>query len=139
MRKIDPQAWALLIDEDGFLTEGTGSNFFIIKDNHLLTPEPRNVLRGVTRQTVLELAARLALPCRECNLEPYDVMTADEAFFTSTPFSLMPATRFNGHAIGTGAVGPITQRLMAAWNAMVEVDMVAQARLYAEQVKQGQV
>ena len=139
VRKIDPQAWALLIDEDGFLTEGTGSNFFIVKENHLLTPEPRNVLRGVTRQTVLELAARLGLPCRECNLEPYDVMTADEAFFTSTPFSIMPATRFNGHAVGAGVVGPITQRLMEAWNALVEVDMVAQARLYAEQVKQGQV
>lgn len=99
------------------------------------------MLRGVTRQTVLELAARLGLPCRECNLEPYDVMTADEAFFPSTPFSIMPATRFNGHAVGAGVVGPITQRLMDAWNALVEVevDMVAQARLYAEQVKQGQV
>lgn len=131
-QKIDPQAWALLLDEDGFLTEGTGANFFLIKENQLFTPEPRNVLRGVTRQSVMELAERLDLSCRECNLEPYDLMIADEAFFTSTPFSIMPATRFNGHAIGTGAPGPLTQQLMEAWDQMVEVDMVAQAQSYAE-------
>jgi branched-chain amino acid aminotransferase len=133
-QKVDPQAWALLMDEDGFLTEGTGSNFFVVKDGGLLTPEPRNVLRGVTRQSVLELAQRLELPCRECNLEPYDVMTAEEAFFTSTPFTIMPATRFNGHAVGTGEPGPVTRRLMSAWDQMVEVDMVAQARAFAEEV-----
>ncbi|MBV7330576.1 aminotransferase class IV [Chloroflexi bacterium TSY] len=138
-QKVDPNAWALLIDEDGFLTEGTGSNFFLVKDEQLLTPEPRNILRGVTRQATLELANRLDLPCRECNLEPYDVMTADEAFFTSTPFSIMPATRFNGHAIGAGRPGPVTQRLMDAWNQMVEVDMVAQAQAYAAMVRNGNV
>ena len=134
-QKVDPQAWPLLVDEDGFLTEGTGSNFFLVKDGGLLTPEPRNILRGVTRQAVLELAERLGIPCRERNLEPYDVMTADEAFFTSTPFTLMPATRFNCHDVGTGAPGPVTLRLMSAWNRMVEVDMVEQARAFAENVE----
>ena len=135
-QKVDPQAWALLVDDDGFLTEGTGSNFFVVRDGRLLTPEPRNILRGVTRQAVLELAQRLELPCQECNLEPYDVMTADEAFFTSTPFTIMPATRFNGHAVGCGEPGPVTLRLMSAWNQMVEVDMAAQARACAE-IAQG--
>lgn len=136
-QKVDPEAWALLTDEDGFLTEGTGSNFFVVKDGDLLTPEPRNILRGVTRQAVLELAESLDLACQQCNLEPYDVMTADEAFFTSTPFTIMPATRFNGHDVGTGEPGPVTQRLMSAWNQMVEVDMVAQARAFAEEVEEG--
>jgi len=136
-QKVDPEAWALLTDEDGFLTEGTGSNFFVVKDGGLLTPEPRNILRGVTRQAVLELAESLGLSCGECNLEPYDVMTADEAFFTSTPFTIMPATRFNGHDVGTGEPGPVTRRLMSAWNQMVEVDMVAQARAFAEEVEKG--
>ena len=136
-QKVDPEAWALLTDEDGFLTEGTGSNFFVVKDSGLLTAEPRNILRGVTRQAVLELAESLGLSCRECNLEPYDVMTADEAFFTSTPFTIMPATRFNGHDVGTGEPGPVTKRLMSAWNQMVEVDMVAQARGFAEEVGDG--
>lgn len=136
-QKVDAEAWALLTDEDGFLTEGTGSNFFVVKDGGLLTAEPRNILRGVTRQAVLELAESLELSCRECNLEPYDVMTADEAFFTSTPFTIMPATRFNGHAVGAGEPGPVTRRLMSAWNQMVEVDMVAQARAFAEEVGKG--
>lgn len=135
VKKIDPQAWALLLDEDGFITEGTRANFFIIKDGQLLTPEPRNILRGVTRQTVLTLAHELGLPCRECNIEPYDVITADEAFYTSTSFSILPATRFNGHPIGSGRPGPITERLIGAWNEMVGVDIKAQARMYAELTK----
>ena len=136
-QKADPEAWALLTDEDGFLTEGTGSNFFVVKDGGLLTPEPRNILRGVTRQAVLELAESIGLACQQCNLEPYDVMTADEAFFTSTPFTIMPATRFNGHDVGSGEPGPVTRRLMSAWNQMVEVDMAAQARAFAEEVEDG--
>jgi len=135
--KIDPKAWALLTDDDGFITEGTGSNFFIVKGGNLFTPEPRNVLRGVSRQSVMELAETLELSCRECNLDSYDVATADEAFFTSTPFSIMPATRFNGYPIGDGVPGPITLRLIAAWSEMVGVDIVAQAKRYAEEAKKG--
>ncbi len=135
VKKIDPQAWALLLDEDGFITEGTRSNFFIIKDGQLLTAEPRNILRGVTRRNVLNLARELGLPCREGNIEPYDAITADEAFFTGTSFSILPATRFNGHPIGSGRPGPITQRLIGAWNEMVGVDIKAQARMFAEMAK----
>ncbi len=120
-----------MLDEDGFVTEGTRSNFFIIKDGQLLTAEPRNILRGVTRQNVLALARELGLPCRECNIEPYDVITADEAFYTGTSFSILPATRFNGQPIGRGRPGPITERLIGAWNEMVGVDIKAQARMYA--------
>lgn len=134
VKKIDPKAWALLLDE-GFITEGTRSNFFIIKDGQLLTSEPRNILRGVTRQQVLALARELGLPCRECNIEPYDVITADEAFYTGTSFSILPATRFNGHPIGSGRPGPITERLIGAWNELVGVDIKAQARMYAELTK----
>jgi branched-chain amino acid aminotransferase len=106
--------------------------FFIIKDGQLLTAEPRNILRGVTRKNVLELVRDLGLPCLECNIEPYDVITADEAFYTGTSFSILPATRFNGHSIGSGQPGPITERLIGAWNEMVGVDIKAQARMYAE-------
>ena len=134
-KKIDPYAWALLLDEDGFITEGTRSNFFIIKDGQLLTAEPRNILRGVTRQNVLALAREVGLPCRECNIEPYDVITADEAFYTGSSFSILPATRFNGHSIGNGRPGPTTERLIGAWNEMVGVDIKAQARMFAELAK----
>ena len=134
VKKVDPKALALLTDEDGFITEGTGANFFIAKGGELFTPEPRNILRGVTRQAIMELAAELGLCCYERNLEPYDVATADEAFFVTTPFVLLPATRFNTQPVGTGAVGPTTQRLLNAWSEMVSVDIVAQAKRYAEEV-----
>lgn len=131
-RKVDPQAWALLTDDDGFITEGAGANFFIVKGGGLITPEPRNILRGVTRQALMELAAEVQLPCREGNLEPYDVLTAEEAFFTSTTYSIIPVTRFNGHTLGDGKVGPVTRRLFQEWSSMVGVDIVAQAREYAQ-------
>jgi branched-chain amino acid aminotransferase len=134
-RRVDPKAWALLTDEDGFITEFTGANFFLVKDGALFTPEPRNILLGITRKAVMELAAQMKLSCRECNLEPYNVMTADEAFATTTPFCIVPVTRLDGHAIGNGKPGPVTQRLIAAWNEMVGVDTVAQAKKYAEQAR----
>lgn len=136
-RKIDPGTWALLTGEDGFITEGTGSNFFIVKDGRLLTPKPHNILRGVTRQAVIELAAQLDLRCQECDLDPYDVIAAEEAFFTATSFSIMPVTRFNGQPINSGLPGPITNRLIAAWSEMVSVDIIAQAKEYARVAQAG--
>jgi branched-chain amino acid aminotransferase len=130
-RQVDPQAWALLTDEDGFLTEGSGANFFLVRRGELLTPEPRNILRGVTRQVTMTLAARLGIPCRECNLEGYDVVTADEAFFTSTPFVMVPVARFNGHVVGDRVPGPVFRRLLTAWCELAGVNIVAQAREYA--------
>jgi branched-chain amino acid aminotransferase len=62
-------------------------------------------------------------------------MTANEAFFTATSFSIMPATRFNGHPIGDGAPGPVTRRLIKAWSEMVGVDIIAQAKDYARQAQ----
>ena len=56
VKKVDPEAWALLTDEDGFITEGTGANFFIVKAGELFTPEGRNILRGVSRQALIEIA-----------------------------------------------------------------------------------
>ena len=134
-RKIDPAASALLTDEDGFITEGTGNNFFLVKDGELFTPEPRNILRGVTRQTVMDLAGDLGIPCHERNLEPYDVSAADEAFITSTTIALLPATRFNGQPIGDGQVGPMVHSLLDAFSEMVGVDIVAQAKRYKQEAE----
>lgn len=126
-----PDAWALLLDPDGFVAEGTGANFFIAADGKLMTPEGRNILRGTRRAYVLDLARRLGIPAEERNIELYDVIHADEAFFTSTPFSLMPCTKINGLAIGNGRVGPMTKRLLGEWSKDVGVDIVAQAKAYA--------
>ena len=133
--RIDPEARALLTEEDGCITEGSGGNFFLVKDGELYTPEPRNILRGVTRKVVMELAAKLRISCVERNVEPYDLMTADEAFFTATSFSILPVTRFNGQPVGQGTPGPVTGRLVAAWCDMVGVDIAEQARAYARLVE----
>jgi branched-chain amino acid aminotransferase len=127
----DPNAWALLLDPDGFVCEGTGSNFFIVKDGKLLTPEPRNILRGVSRQYVLELAGELCIPAEERNLEIYDIAEADEAFFTATPFCMIPCTQINTYGIGNEKMGPITTRLLSEWGKRVGVDIIAQAREFA--------
>ena len=122
--------WALLLDPDGFIAEGTGDNFFVVKDGQLATPEGRNILRGVSRGYVMELAAGLDLGVRERNLEAYDAHAADEAFMTGTPFCILPVTRLNGLPIGDGAVGPVTARLLAAWSETVGVDIVAQIKAW---------
>ncbi len=126
-----PDAWAVLEDDDGFITEGTGSNFFIVRDGQLLTSEGHHVLRGVTRDTVLTLAAELGIPAREARFDAYDTATADEAFFSTTPYVMVPVTRFNGAPLGDGRVGPVYQRLADAFSEEVGLDFIAQAKAYA--------
>jgi len=118
--------WPLLLDEDGFVSEGTGDNFFIVKDGKILTPEARNVLRGISRQYVLDLADQLGIPCKEQNIEPYDVMESEEAFMTGTPFCLLPVTSLDGMRIGNGAPGPVTTRLLREWGFRVGVEIKRQ-------------
>jgi len=124
-------AWALLLDPDGFVTEGTGANFMMVKNGTLYSPEPRNMLRGISRDYVIELARELRIPTMERNLEPYDVMTADEAFFTCTPFCMLPAVKFQGQDIGNGQPGAVYQMLIKRWSDEVGVDIVAQIQAYA--------
>jgi branched-chain amino acid aminotransferase len=126
VKLVDPRAQGILLDIDGNIAENKGGNFFIVADGVLKTPTTRNALAGISRATVLELAAQLDIPARETDLQPYDVYTADEAFFTSTPYCIMPATRFNGLPVGDGKVGAITKRLLAGWSELVGVDIVAQ-------------
>ncbi|MBU1694417.1 MAG: aminotransferase class IV [Verrucomicrobia bacterium] len=126
--------WALLLDPDGFIAEGTGDNFFIVKNKTLITPEGRNVLRGISRAYIMqELAPQLGLPAVEKNIEPYDVMTADEAFMTGTPFCMIPATSLNRVPIGDGKVGPVTRSLLDAWSRSVGVDIVKQIQAWDRQ------
>jgi branched-chain amino acid aminotransferase len=123
--------WALLLDPDGFVAEGTGDNFFIVKDGTVISPEGRNILRGISRDYVMrELAPRLNIPVIEKNIEPYDVYTADESFMTGTPFCMLPVTRLNGVNIGDGAVGPVFTRLLEAWSESVRIDIPGQIKAW---------
>ena len=126
--------WALLLDPDGFVAEGTGDNFFIIKDSVVITPEGRNILRGVSRHYVMhELCAQLGLTCIEKNIEPYDVNTADEAFMTGTPFCMLPVTSLNGLPIGNGQVGLLFKRLLCAWGDNTGVNIETQIKKWDAQ------
>ncbi|MGE3342163.1 MAG: aminotransferase class IV [Vicinamibacterales bacterium] len=121
--------WALLLDPDGYVTEGTGDNFFIVKDNRIVTPEGRNILRGISREYVIsELAPALKVPCQEGNIDLYDVINADEAFMTGTPFCLLPVTSINGVPIGQGTMGPVTRRVLDQWSANVGLDIEKQIK-----------
>lgn len=130
--------WALLLDPEGFIAEGTGDNFFMVKDGKIITPEPRNILRGISRQYILEeLASQLSIPCIEKNIELYDVITADEAFFTGTPFCILPVTSINNIQIGSGTMGPVTKCLLDTWGQNVGVDIVAQIKKFEKSKKPG--
>ena len=118
--------WALLLDPDGFIAEGTGDNFFIVKDGVIVTPEPRNILRGISRGYIFELAQKLGLPCIENNIEPYDVMIADEAFMTGTPFCILPVSSLNNIPIGNEPMGDITRQLLDTWSIEVGVNIAGQ-------------
>jgi branched-chain amino acid aminotransferase len=130
--------WPILIDPDGFLAEGAGSNVFLVRDGTLLTPEPRNVLLGVSRAMVIELASGLGIPTREANLGRYDALQANELFCTATTFGLVHAASFEGQPVGDGAPGPVFSRLRDAWIRHVGVDFVEQARQYAERLPEWQ-
>lgn len=119
--------WALLLDTDGFVAEGTGDNFFIIKDGVVITPEGRNILRGISRDYVIkELCPQLGMPVIERNIEAYDVYTADEAFMTGTPFCMLPVTALNGNAVGSGKVGECFNRMVRQWSENTGVDIIGQ-------------
>ena len=124
---VDPGAWPILTDLDGNLTEGSGYNVFMVTDGVLRTPGDRSILAGVSRGMVIDLARQLDIPAVEEDLQPYDLYTADEAFFTSTPFSILPVTQVDRRQIGEGSPGPITHQLLAAWSEAVGLDIVDQA------------
>ena len=126
-KDVDEDAMAILMDADGNLTEGTGYNFFLVTDGVIRTPGDETLLQGISRGTVFDLAEQLQIPHVEEDLQPYDLYNADEAFFSSTSFCVLPMTRADKRDIGDGKPGPITQQLLAAWSEMVGIDIVDQA------------
>lgn len=122
-----PEAWAVLLDVNGNLCEGLGSNIFIVRDGKVLTPKERYVLAGISRRTVMELARAEGLSVEEADLDLYDAMTADEVFLTSTSLCLCGVRSVNGTRIGAGnPPGPVTKRLTDAYVRLVGCDFVRQ-------------
>jgi branched-chain amino acid aminotransferase len=128
---VDSNAFPVLLDVQGNITEGIGYNFFIVTDGVLRTPGDRDILQGISRKVVLELADQLGIPTSEEDLQPYDAYTADEAFLSSSGYCILPVGRIDNRSTKGDVPGPITQRLLAAWSEMVGVDIVDQALQYA--------
>ena len=124
---VDPEAWPILTDADGSLTEGTGYNDFLVTDGVIRTPGDRNILQGVSRGMVFDLARQLNIPLVEEDLQPYDLYTADEAFFSGTSPCILPVSKVDQREIGDGRPGPIVQQLLSAWSETVGIDIVDQA------------
>jgi branched-subunit amino acid aminotransferase/4-amino-4-deoxychorismate lyase len=125
-RKVDPEAQALLLDLAGNVTETNAANLLIVERGTVVSPTTVNTLPGISRAMVIELCGKLGIPPVERDLQVYSVMNADEAFLTSTPYCLMPATKINGAPIGDGKPGPVARRLLAAWSEAVGLDIAAQ-------------
>jgi branched-chain amino acid aminotransferase len=127
VKDADPEAHALLLDTNGNLAEGKGSNIFIVKDGVVLTPKERYVLPGVSRQTAIDLAREKNLPVKEADIDLFDTMNAEEVFITSTSFCICPVSNVNGVEIGDGSIpGPITKQLIDAYVEYVGCDWYGQ-------------
>jgi branched-chain amino acid aminotransferase len=122
-RNIGENIWPILFDENGYATEGPGSNFFIIKDKVIISPEGRNILRGISRQFIFDLCEDNKIKYIKKNIELYDIVTADEAFFSATPFCILPCVSINGILINNGKPGPIYETLIELWGSYVNLDI----------------
>jgi branched-chain amino acid aminotransferase len=131
-KQVDPRAIPLMLDIDGNLSETSAHNVFLVVDGKLCTPSDRNVLGGITRTAIFELAKQLGVEVLEGNYTPFDLYNAEETFLASTSPTFVPIKTVNGVKIGKGAPGPITLRLIGAWNKMVGMDIVDQALSHIE-------
>ena len=129
---IDPEAYPVLLDQAGNITENISGNFMIVTDGTIRVPGDQGSLQGISRKTVTELAHQLGIPITNENLQPYDAYTADEAFLTTTSYCILPVGKIDNRPIGEEVPGTITKQLWAAWSELVGVDMVEQALHAAE-------
>jgi len=106
---------ALLLDSEGFVSEGSGENFFMVKDNVIYTPELTNCLDGITRATVMQLAEEFGYKMVAKRITRDEVYVADEAFFTGTAAEVTPIRELDDREIGQGSRGPVTERLQTAY------------------------
>ena len=106
---------ALLLDNEGYVAEGSGENIFILRDGVLHTPELTSCLEGITRATILDFARELNIPVKERRITRDEVYIADEAFFTGTAAEVLPIRELDGRVIGAGKRGPVTEKLQGMY------------------------
>jgi branched-chain amino acid aminotransferase len=113
---------AIMLNVEGFVSECTGDNVFIVKGRQLLTPPlSAGALYGITRRVVMDLATEAGLQVSEPNLTRYDLFNADECFLTGTGAEVVPVVRIDGRIIGQGRPGRLTKKLVAQYHALTKV------------------
>ncbi len=110
---------AIMLDKDGFISEGSGENIFIVKNDSIFTPTTNHCLNGITRQSVIQIAKDLDFSIQEKNLEYDDLLNADEAFFTGTAVEITPISKLDNNLISKGSRGEITQRLQEKFQEII--------------------
>lgn len=111
---------ALLLDTEGYVAEGSSENIFIVRDGELIQPDSASALDGITRRTVVALAADLGFPLRSKRLTRDEIYCADEVLLTGTAAEITPVVAVDGRRIGDGRPGPLTRQLQAAYFACVQ-------------------
>ena len=127
-RTLDPTSVALLQNADGHLTETNSGNFFVVSGGTIRTARAVDSLPGISQQFVQELAKELAIPYEVGDITLAFALQADEAFVTSTTYCVLPVTRLNQRAIGSGTPGPVTRTLLQRWSDHVGLDITQQAQ-----------
>jgi len=111
---------AILLNDQGYVAECTGDNIFIVHKGEILTPAAsQGALKGITRDTIFDIAKEIGVPIREADLTRYDVWCADECYLTGTGAEVIPVVKLDGREIGTGKPGAITQKVLAAFRRRV--------------------
>jgi len=111
---------AIFLDHNGYISEGSGDNVFVVKNGTVYTPPTLNNLRGITRMVTIELIQKLGIPFKEMNLGLYDLYSADEIFVTGTAAEIAPITVIDGRVVGDGKPGEITRKLMEEFRKVTE-------------------
>ena len=110
---------AILMDKNGYISEGSGENLFIVKNSKLITPTTDYCLNGITRQSVISIAKNLDYSVEEKNLSFEDLLDADEAFYSGTAVEITPISTVDGSRIGSGTIGPITEIIQSKYSEIV--------------------
>lgn len=131
-KAVDSDAFALMLDLHGNITESSGSDFLFISDGVLRIPERRTHLTGVSLLTAVELAEKLGLRRDEGAFTLFDLYQAEEAMLTASTYCLLPVVKVNGLPLGDGTPGAVVPKLLDAWSELVGLDIVAQAYRHAE-------
>ena len=128
----DSEAWALLLDDQGFIAEFTGSNIFILKDGCLRTPKGINCLRGISRQFIIDNFQHYFY--EESDLTLFDLLESDGAFATCTPYSIAPITKVNNHIIGNEIGMTIIDEISRGWESIVGCKFREQAKRWDKEL-----